>query len=397
MPYFDSISPQPPLHKYELVDQFLADNRAEKIFAATGAFKNAQGQTPLLQCVRIAEAQLHDKGLPRDYLDPAGYRPLSLAMTRLLLSDTHRVAVDQRIRTAHTPGGTAALRVGADLLGTTKPGCRIWVCNPTWGNHLKVFRAAGLDVQSYAYSVNDAALDFERLMVDVRQIPRGDVLFLQASTHNPTCVDLSTAQWSRLAKTIAEHELLPFFDVAFFGFTAGLDEDLAGLRTVLATDCDAIIATSLSKSFSLYNRRVGTLSVVGASREGAENAFSHVMHLIRANYSNPPIDGAAIVAEILNDPQLFATWQRELEQMRQRMASCRNALADTLERTGVDLDLSYITREKGIFTQLPLSREKIDALRSEHSIYIPADGRLNLTAIPDAKFGRFCTVISQYL
>jgi len=404
MPLFESLEPLPPMQKFQLIEQYLADRRPEKILAATGAYKNERAETPLFECVRIAEDRLRERGPLRDYLEPAGYLPFREAMQRLLSCSEPQSTwgetapqFDWSIRTIHTPGGTAALRLGADLLNSARPGKTIWVSEPTWGNHRKVFQSAGLAVKTYPYPVENGLLDVDQLLASIEAIPGGDVLMLQASTHNPTCIDLTIENWRQLAAIVARRELVPFFDVAFFGFTDGLREDLAGFRTILATDCEAIVATSLSKSFALYNRRVGTLSIIGTTDAAAENAFQHARHLVRANYSNPPLEGAALVAEILTDQHLFSIWERELERIRARMRRCREEITRLLCENGVARDLSCITRERGLFSRLDVTPEHTERLRIKQAIYLSPTGWFNVTAIADNQIDRFCRSVGECL
>jgi aspartate/tyrosine/aromatic aminotransferase len=185
--------------------------------------------------------------------------------------------------------------------------------------------------------------------------------------------------------------------VAFLGFTTGLDEDLAGLRQFCRPGLELLIATSLSKSFALYNERVGAFSVVGSTQEAALNVYSHVRHLIRANYSNPPLRGAAIVTEILNDPELYRMWQHDIQNIRRRIRSVRAQLVQRLRAKGVMRDLSYITRERGLFTSLDLTKEQIDTLRDQHGIHMSPAGRFNVTAMTDEQLDKFCQVVRDYL
>ncbi len=384
--------------------EYLADPRPDKILAATGAWKNERGETPRFECVRVAEDRIRQQDPCRDYLEPAGYLPLCESMQRLLFADEHQMTPDGAsvpaawpVRTIHTPGGTAALRLGADLINTAAGRKAIWVSDPTWGNHLKVFRAAGLTVQTYPYPVENGLLHADRLLESVEAIPEGDVLMLQASTHNPACVDLSLEDWQQLAGIVARRELFPFFDAAFFGFTDGVDEDLAGLRTILAATREAIVVTSLSKSFALYNRRVGTLSIIGRTETATVNAFEQARHLIRASYSNPPFEGAAVVAEVLCDRHLYAMWEQELERVRARMGGCREDLVRRLREYGVERDLTSLTRERGLFTRFDLTPEQIRTLQAEQAIYLSPTGWLNVTAIADHQTDRFCRCVSACL
>ncbi len=398
MSHFDAIPRGAALAKYVAIDRFLADPRPDKMLLATGAYKDETGQTPHYASVRQAEERLHKRGLSRDYLDVSGYRPLCDAMEKLLLGANSNVIAERRIRTAHTPGGTASLRVAADLIHTQLPGRAVWVSDPTWGNHLQIFHAAGLQVRTYPYAVDaQGRLQYAQLIVALAGIPAGDVVLLHASTHNPTGVDPTADEWSRLAVILAERHLLPFFDAAFFGFTAGIEEDLAGLRGVIDTVGEALVATSLSKSFALYNERVGTVSVIAAKAEAAKNANSHIRALIRSNYSNPPLFGAAVVAEILNDAALFALWRDELAGVRARIDACRKRIVALLQSSGVPRELAHVTQERGLFTSLDLTDNAVEQLRTEHAIHVGSEGRINVTALTDRHLVRFCTTVSGYL
>jgi len=398
MSSFESISPQPPLGRTVFFDWFAADPRPEKLLLATGALKDAQGRTPQLECVRIAGGRVHERGLPRDYLPVTGDRTFLRAVERLLLGNERADGAGDRLRSAHTPGGTAALWVAGMFLRTALPRARIWVSDPTWSNHVKVFSQAGLQVERYPYyDAARRALRFDETLAAVAQIPPGDVVFFHAATHNPTGLDPSDAQWRQLRDAIAGRGVIVFFDVAFFGFSRGLREDLRPVEQFYDAGCELLIAASFSKSFSMYNERVGSLSVVGSSGAAAANAFGHVEHLIRGSYSNPPLHGAAIVAEVLNDAELTALWEADLAGFRQRIATSRRQLQRELRARGAAHNLEYLTREGGIFTRLDLPPEAVERLRLEHALYLGAGGSCNVTAVPDASLARFCELVAPLI
>ena len=93
--------------------------------------------------------------------------------------------------------------------------------------------------------------------------------------------------------------LVPFLDMAYQGFGEGIAEDGAVVAQFVAAGLDAFVATSFSKSFSLYGERVGALSVVCQSKDEAGRVLSQLKRVIRTNYSNPPTHGAQIVATVL--------------------------------------------------------------------------------------------------
>jgi aspartate/tyrosine/aromatic aminotransferase len=392
---FSDFPREPRLAKYELQERFEADPRPHKISLLGGTFKTREGETARLECVRRAVERLHDRGLPSEYLDAAGYRPFLRASEQLVFGNASALRADG-LFSAHTPGGTAALRLGADLLRSGTGSHRIWVSDPTWTNHVKVFEAAGLEVRAYPYyRAAERLLDFDALLSGVGKIPAGDTLFLQASTHNPTCLDPTPVQWCRLAEIAAARGLLPFFDVAFFGFHTGVEADLCGLRTFAASGREMLVAASYAKSFGIYNERVGSLTLLGAS-EPTENAFRRVEHLIRTSYSNPPLHGAALMAELLADEALRDEWENELERIRARMAFVRRRMASRLKAAGVTRDLGHLMRERGLFTRIDLAEGDSDALREEHAIHVPPSGWINVTMITDRDLERVCRALAPF-
>jgi aspartate/tyrosine/aromatic aminotransferase len=398
MSRFAEVPRLPRIPKYEFRERFDADPRPDKMLVSTGAYKNEKGELPRFDCVRIATDRIRKREMSKYYLDVTGYEPFTQAVNRFLFGESSSILLHDRVITAHTPGGTVALRLGADFIRSQWPDVSIWVSDPTWGNHIRVFQTAGLSVKEYRYY--DAAtkdLDFDGLMATVRKIPNGDVLFLQASAHNPTCIDLKPEQWRQLAGVAADKRLLPFFDVAFFGFSKGMREDLEGLMIFCEQVDDLLIALSFSKSFALYNDRIGAFSIVSSSREDALNVNSHIRPLIRANYSNPPLEGAAVVTAILDDPELTEMWKRDITAIRERIQATRKRLHEGLMSHGVRKDLSHLLRERGLFTTLDLSPEEIDRLRVDHGIHISSAGRINVTSMRDEQVDRFCEIASPLI
>lgn len=398
MSKFQNIESLPRLEKYVFREKFAADKRPDKILVSVGAFKNEEGEVPEFECVAIATERARKKKLSKYYLDLAGYPPFRDAVNSFIFGEDREIVSSGRVITAHTPGGTAALRIGADFIKWQWPEASIWVSDPTWGNHNKVFETAGLSVKKYAYY--DAArkdIQIEKMLSSIENIPNGDVIFLQASTHNPTCIDPTPEEWEQIAKLVAEKELLPFFDVAFFGFSNGIREDLKGLMILSEQVDDLLAAFSFSKSFALYNDRIGALSILGPTQEASTNVYNHIRHLIRANYSNPPLDGAAVVTEILGDPELFQMWERDIANIRQRIRITRERIIDRLKSHGVTHDLSHMLREKGLFTTLDLSLESIEELQDKYSIYIAKTRRINVTSMTDEQMDRFCEVLAKYM
>ncbi|MDH3719084.1 MAG: aspartate/tyrosine/aromatic aminotransferase, partial [Planctomycetota bacterium] len=297
-----------------------------------------------------------------------------------------------------TPGGTAALRVAGDFLRTKFPGAKIWLSDPTWPNHPGIFTAAGLTIETYPYfdkATND--LIAEAMIESLSRIPAGDVVVLHGCCHNPTGADPSAELWQQIAKVVADRGLVPLIDFAYQGFAEGLEQDAAGLRTVVQAVSEAIICSSYSKNFGLYNERVGALTLIGKTAAESQTALGHLKLTIRTNYSNPPVHGAAIVNRILNDATQRAAWEQEVAQMRDRINGMRKLFVTTLAAQGISRDFSFITRQCGMFSFSGLTADQVDTLREKYAIYIVGNGRINVAGMTQRNMDRLCRALADVL
>lgn len=395
---FERITPAPPDAILGLTVAFRNDPNPNKINLGVGVYKDAQGRTPVLHSVKRAEARILETEATKSYLDIDGSPAYAAAVQELLFGAGHEALASKRAVTAQAPGGTGALRVAADFIARVLPGRRVWISDPTWPNHPSIFRAAGLEVATYPYF--DAArngVNFEQMVATVAQIPAGDVLLLHGCCHNPTGSDLTPAQWSQIADLVAERKLLPLIDFAYQGFADGLREDAAGLLAMARPGCELLVASSFSKNFGLYNERIGALTVVAATESAAQSALSHVKQAIRANYSNPPAHGAAIVTTVLSDPELRAEWEGEVAEMRERINTMRHLFVETLNEKGVARDFSFIARQRGMFSFSGLNAAQVQALRDRYGIYVVGGGRINVAGMTEANMDYLCAAIADVL
>lgn len=395
---FERITPAPPDAILGLTVAFRNDPNPNKINLGVGVYKDAQGRTPVLHSVKRAEARILETEATKSYLDIDGSPAYAAAVQELLFGAGHEALASKRAVTAQAPGGTGALRVAADFIARVLPGRRVWISDPTWPNHPSIFRAAGLEVATYPYF--DAArngVNFEQMVATVAQIPAGDVLLLHGCCHNPTGSDLTPAQWSQIADLVAERKLLPLIDFAYQGFADGLREDAAGLLAMARPGCELLVASSFSKNFGLYNERIGALTVVAATESAAQSALSHVKQAIRANYSNPPAHGAAIVTTVLSDPDLRAEWEGEVAEMRERINTMRHLFVETLNEKGVARDFSFIARQRGMFSFSGLNAAQVQALRDRYGIYVVGGGRINVAGMTEANMDYLCAAIADVL
>ncbi|MGP6486206.1 amino acid aminotransferase [Duffyella gerundensis] len=395
---FEKIAAAPADPILGLADLFRADNRSNKINLGIGVYKDEMGQTPVLSSVKKAEKFLLENETTKNYLSIDGLADFARCTQALLFGKNHALITDQRARTAQTPGGTGALRVAADFLATQTDVKRIWVSNPSWPNHQNVFHSAGLEVCEYAYyDAQNHTLDFDGMLSALDKAQAGDVVLFHGCCHNPTGIDPTKEQWAQLAALSQQKGWLPLFDFAYQGFARGLEEDAEGLRIFADTHQELLVCSSYSKNFGLYNERVGACTLVAANADAAATAFSQVKYTIRANYSNPPAHGAAVVATILGNDALRAEWEQELTAMRQRIHLMRELFVKTLQEKGAQGDFSFIIRQNGMFSFSGLSKDQVIRLRDEFAVYAVNSGRVNVAGMTPDNMSALCAAIVAVL
>ncbi len=395
---FESIQAAPPDSILGLTEAWKKDPNPGKVNLGVGVYKDDAGNTPILASVKAAEAAILQSATTKSYMPIAGAPEYGKLVQDMIFGVGHAVIADGRARTAHTPGGTAALRVGGDFLKKVLPQATVWVSTPTWANHKGVFGAAGFKTADYPYyDPATKGLDFARLMEALEKVPAGDVVLLHACCHNPTGVDLSAAQWTQVAACAGRRGWLPFLDFAYQGYGDGLEQDRAGVLALAAACPEFLVASSFSKNFGLYQDRTGALTVVAGRAAVIEAAFSNVEIAVRVNYSNPPAHGGLIVARILSDAALRAQWMGELTAMREHIATTRARFVAALGQHGVAGDYSFITRQKGMFSFSGLSDAQVKFLRDRKSIYIVGGGRINVAGITSKNIEYLCTSIREAL
>ena len=395
---FESLQAAPADPILGLTEAFKKDPHPGKINLGVGVYKDAQGNTPVFASVKQAEERILAAQTSKNYLAIEGAPEYGAVVQELLLGNRHEIITGQRAVTSQTPGGTGALRVAADFIHAMFPTAHIWLSDPTWANHPKVFEAAGMEVNTYPYfdaATND--LDLEAMLQTLEKIPTGDVILLHGCCHNPSGVDPNPEQWQRIATVIAARRLLPLVDFAYQGLGAGLKDDAAGLLSLCRPEAELLIASSFSKNFGLYNERVGALTLVGSSPEAAATALGHIKICVRTNYSNPPAHGAALVTAVLQDPALRSQWLGEVAAMRDRINGMRQLFVERLKGKGVERDFSFITRQRGMFSFSGLTPQQVETLRERNAIYIVGSGRINVAGMTEDNIDTLCDALAAVL
>ena len=379
-------------------EAFNADPNPAKVNLGVGVYFDEQGKLPILGCVRAAEKQLAEAPKPKGYLPIDGIAAYDRAVQELVFGADSAALAEGRIATVQTLGGTGGLKVGADFLQRLNPAAKVLISDPSWENHRALFTQAGFEVQTYPYyDAKTHGVRAEAMLAALNAAEPGTVVVLHACCHNPTGCDLDPAQWAQVVQALQARKLVPFLDMAYQGFGDGIAEDGAVVRQFIAAGLDFLVATSFSKSFSLYGERVGGLSVVCASSDEAVRVLSRLKVLIRGNSSNPPTHGAQLVATVLTTPQLRGQWEDELAGMRQRIKAMRQALVRDLDSAGVKQDMSFILRQKGMFSYSGLSAAQMQRLRSEFGVYGIDSGRICVAALNERNIAPVVAAISHVI
>lgn len=389
---FESLRPRPIDPLLDIIRQFRTDPRPAKIDLGVGVFQDESGRTPILNAVKSAEQLLHETQDTKTYLGAEGDVEFTRALGALALGE---IAGDPRVVGLQAPGGTGALRLGAELIRLANPEAEVWLGRPTWPNHDAIFPAAELRLRDYRYfDPGQQAVCFDEMLAAMREAKRGDVFVLHASCHNPTGADLSLEQWREAAEAIGEYGLIPFIDLAYQGLGNGLEDDVAGARLLLRSLPEALMSVSCSKNFGLYRERTGALYVLSPDAVKADAVRTNLMGIARSIYSMPPDHGAAVVRTILQDPQRAAGWRAEVEAMRGQLRGLRESLAQMRINS---LDLSPLAHQNGMFATLSLTKPQIARLKDEHAIYIVPSGRMNIAGLMSADLNSFAAALRSVL
>ncbi len=381
-----------------LNEQFAADSNPAKVNLGVGVYYDDNGKLPLLACVQAAEKTMMDKPAARGYLPIDGIAAYDAAVKALVFGADSEPVKAGRVATIQALGGTGGLKVGADFLLHLNPHAKVLISDPSWENHRALFTNAGFMVESYPYyDSQNRGLNFAGMLSALSAAAPGTVVVMHACCHNPTGYDITPAQWDQVVAAVKTKNLVAFLDMAYQGFAHGLSEDGAVVQKFVDAGLSFFVATSFSKSYSLYGERVGALSVLCDSKEEAARVLSQLKIVIRTNYSNPPTHGGAIVAAVLGNPELRALWEKELSEMRVRIKAMRQKLVDGLKAAGVKQDMSFITTQIGMFSYSGLSKDQMVRLRNEFGVYGTDTGRMCVAALNSKNIDHVCASIAKVI
>jgi len=376
---FETLTPPAPDKIIQLMAQFRADPRDDKIDLGVGVYKDPEGRTPVMRAVRTAATRVWEAETTKAYVGLPGDPAFNAAMAKLVLGEAHDPA---RTASIATPGGTGAIRIAAELIRNTAPEATVWLSDPTWPNHPAILNYLKVPQASYRYfDVSTGEVDFDGMMADLAAVKRGDVVLLHGCCHNPTGANLTHEQWQAVADLLADKGALAWIDIAYQGFGDGLEADAYGTRLIARALPEVLIAASCSKNFGVYRERAGVLMTLSDTGTDRDVVQGNLNTLNRVNYSFPPDHGARLVSTVLDSDDLRADWAAELEDVRNSMLGLRTQLADELRRLTNSDRFDFIARHRGMFSRLGLSPEQVARLREDHGIYMVGDSRINIAGL----------------
>ncbi|XP_054006446.1 aspartate aminotransferase, mitochondrial [Hylaeus anthracinus] len=382
--WWSHIEMGPPDAILGITEAFKKDQNPKKINLGVGAYRDDNGKPFVLPSVRMAEEKIRNKEMDKEYSPIAGNAEFCKHSINLALGDGNNVVPNGLNATVQGISGTGSLCIGANFLSHFFPGNKeIYLSTPTWGNHVPIFKLARIPTKFYRYyDPKTCGLDFQGALEDISKIPEESIILLHACAHNPTGVDPSPEQWKELSAIIKKRNLFPFFDMAYQGFASGsIQKDSLAIKLFLEDGHRIALAQSYAKNMGLYGERVGAFTLVTSSKDEADRTLSQLKILIRPMYSNPPINGARIVTEILGDSQLREQWLRDVKVMADRIISARQQLSGNLKKLGSSRSWIHITDQIGMFCYTGLKAPEVEKLTKNYSIYLTKDGRISMAGV----------------
>ncbi|MFN9716766.1 MAG: aromatic amino acid transaminase [Sphingomonadales bacterium] len=386
----DRLSPQAPDALLALIRLYGADPRADKIDLGVGVYRTEEGDTPVFAAIKAAEQRLVDTQTSKSYLGPEGDMGFTAALMPYIFGAADP-SMGGRINGMQTPGGTGAVRLALAL--AQKAGVkRVHMGVPSWPNHAQILTDLGMELLAFPHARHDGTADLDAVLDAIDNAGDDEAVLIHGCCHNPTGIDYTTDDWAAIADAFASSGTFPIIDSAYQGLGQGLEEDAAGMRTVLAAVPEAFIAYSCDKNFGQYRDRVGAFYILGQDSGALDVPFSNANALARACWSMPPDHGGAAVRIILEDAAMTAAWLAELDSMRARMRQVRDALAAA--GTAGRIDLTPLGTQNGLFAMLPVTAGEVATLREDHAIYMAASGRINIAGLTTANLSKFIAALA---
>ena len=307
----------------------------------------------------------------------AGYAPISGSRKFLdaVIHDLFGESVlAQNAIAAATPGGTGACHHA--LVNFLEPGQKVLTTSYFWGPYAILAEHTRRGVETFSMFSADGSFDVDALgeACDRLLEEQGRVLlFLNTPCNNPTGFTLNDDDWERLIPVLSRAAergpVALLLDLAYAKFAAPGSirwpthvEKLLGKATLL-------FAWTASKAFAQYGARVGALVAVEADEEERARIKNAIGYSCRGTWSNCNHLGMLAISELLTDPVLRETCDREREDLRRLLDERVQAFNELASNAG----LSYPRYEGGFFVAVftPNAQKTCEVMRESGTFVIP--------------------------
>lgn len=363
-----------------------ADPNPKKINLGIGAYRDNNARPWVLPAVRAAKIAIANDAEDDHEYPPIAGRPAFRALAaRTVFGADSPAILEARVASNQTISGTGANHLAGFFLNKFHPEATLYLSNPTWGNHPTLYTTVGIrKIRDYPYwNVAAKKLDIDGMLESMNAAAEGSIFLLHACAHNPTGVDPTQEQWTKILHVMQKQKLIPLFDSAYQGFASGnLDADAWAVRLFVESGMELLVCQSFSKNLGIYGERCGCVHIVCKDSATASNVASQLADLTRSEISCTPGFGAKIAERILGDEMLMAQWRdHDLPEMAGRIMQMREALFANLQLLNTPGSWEHIVSQIGMFSFTGLSPDQCQALITDHSVYLVGNGRISIAGI----------------
>ncbi|KAM7153962.1 putative aspartate aminotransferase, cytoplasmic 2 [Macrochelys suwanniensis] len=325
----------------------------------------------------------NDPTLDHEYLPGLGLPEFTRAATELALGRESHAVTENRAGGVHTIGGTGAVRIGAVFLrrwyNSPSP-IVVYIALPQWDGLRCIFQGAGFtEIRPYHYwDAVRLAVGIEDFLEVLESAPDCSIVVL----HAPEETGLTPTQWEEVARVMRRKRLFPFFDIPAQGLASGdLDRDAWALRHFVAQGFELFCAQSFSKTFGLYNERVGNLIVVARDNETLVRIRSQLQKQVLGMWATPANLGARVIATVLNNPALLSKWKQSLRMLAEKIMLIREKLKEKLRLLGTPGCWEHLTAQSGTRSFTGLLPSEVAFLKKHKHIYLLESGQVSVCSI----------------
>lgn len=406
--FWGHIPQAPPDPILGITEVFNKDNNPKKVNLSVGAYRDDRGKPFVLPSIKMASEILYHQEENKEYTGITGSSRYNALVQKFLFSNHKYGGLlynDGRIVTSQSISGTGALKIAGEFLKIWSPypdAKSIYIPNPTWANHVSIFTNSGLTPKYYTYlDSKTRSINMDSLIKDLSNAEMGSSVLLHACCHNPTGLDPTKEDWSKIITVIKERSLIPIIDIAYQGFqSSDLQKDLFLLELFNKEIYEgnlptAIICQSFAKNMGLYGERIGSLSIITSSESISKKIDSQIKKIIRSIYSSPSIHGSKLVEIVLSNPKIYSQWEKDILTMSNRIKDMRYKLHSLLLSKNSNMNWDHLIRQNGMFCYTGLNEGHIQKLASKFSIYATMDGRFSISGINNGNIEYLANAIDE--